>query len=102
MTPEAYEDVAALAPNNAYILGGAVAVAKVVDCRPFRPEDREAAWMMDWSEDELEGLYAWCLEDIRPIEPIDVKGKQRLFDVELEEEIEYLDIPGYTDRYNKH
>lgn len=58
------------------ILGGAICVANLVDCRPMTEADEEAALC-----DVYPGAFSWVLEDIRRIEPFKVKGQLRLFDV---------------------
>jgi len=59
--------------------GQALCVARVVNCRPMTKtvlEEKKA--MCNW----VSGLYAWELEDIRPIEPFEVKGKQGFYEVD--------------------
>ena len=58
--------------------GKAVAVANLADCRPMTPSDEQAA-RCGW----YDGAYAWVLEDIRAIEPFDVKGRLGIFTVEV-------------------
>ena len=63
---------------NDYPLGKALCVVKVVGCRPMKVPDEEKA-MCRWKC----GKYSWLLEDIRKIEPFDVKGSQRFYDVDF-------------------
>ena len=61
-------------------LGAVVGIAELVDCRPVRREDWKKACLPP-----LEGrLWAWVLEDARPLEPIPAAGKRTLFDIEEE------------------
>lgn len=54
-----------------------VAVANLIDCRPFEPSDRNAAMC-----DAPEGYFAWVLEDVRRfVKPIPVKGALGIWDV---------------------
>lgn len=62
-------------------LGQALAIVKLIDCRPMRKEDEEFAMCSC----EL-GRYAWILSDIRKIKPFPVKGQLGLYEVELREE----------------
>ena len=61
------------------ILGGAICVANLVDCRPMTEADEDAALC-----DVDPGAFSWVLEDNRKIEPFAVKGQRRLFDVPYE------------------
>src|ERR1700722_11217024 len=56
--------------------GVAVAIVRLVDVRPMHPRDATGA-AVPFSR----ALYAWVLEDPRPIEPFPVKGQLRLFEV---------------------
>jgi len=58
------------------ILGGAICVANLVDCRPMKKVDEESAMCSCYP-----GAFSWVLEDIRTITPFAVKGRLRLFDV---------------------
>ena len=59
--------------------GAAVAVARLVDCRPMEPEDVEQACCPV----QL-GAYAWQLTDIRPVEPFPVSGRLGLYEVAVD------------------
>ncbi|MCK9568878.1 ASCH domain-containing protein [Candidatus Pacearchaeota archaeon] len=63
-----------------YPAGAALAIAELVDCRPMTFEDRIAACCR-----YHDGLFAWVLANIRKIGAFPVKGKLRLFEVELPE-----------------
>ena len=85
-----------------FVNGAVLGKVQLVDIRPLTEDDLEKSWM---DPAELEAaetpLYAWVFDNAEPIaEPIEVKGKPRLFDVELpadttfvsfddEDEIEY-------------
>ena len=58
--------------------GKAVAVAKLVDCRPMTYADLPAACC-----DLYYGAQAWILEDVKAIEPFPVSGQLSLYDVEI-------------------
>ncbi len=57
--------------------GKAIAIAKLVDCRPMKFGDEELAMCSTYP-----GAIAWILEDIRKIDPFPVRGQLRLYDVE--------------------
>ena len=65
-------------PGLAYPRGMAVAICRLVDCREMRGGDEVAA-MCQWEP----GRYSWVLADVRSIKPFPVRGRQRLFDVDL-------------------
>ena len=85
-----------------FVNGAVLGKVQLVDIRPLTEDDLEESWM-DPAELEVAEtpLYAWVFDNAEPIaEPIEVKGKPRLFDVELpadttfvsfddEDEIEY-------------
>jgi len=60
--------------------GKALCVARLVDCRPMLVEDEGPA-RCRW----YNGAWAWVLEDIRPIQPFNVRGHLKLYDVVIEE-----------------
>ena len=67
-------------PPGPEAMGALVGVAELVDCRPVRREDWKKAGLPP-----LEGkLFAWVLEDARPIEPIPCPGRRLLFEVDEE------------------
>ncbi len=67
------------------LVGMAVAVTGVVDCRPMTREDEHAA-MCPW----VKGKFAWVLEGTRPIRPFRVKGALGIFNVAPVDPIEFL------------
>ena len=64
------------------IPGHALCVAKLADIRPFKKSDCKAACM--FKSEMPDKAFAWILEDVRPIEPVPVKGKLGLFDVDID------------------
>lgn len=77
------------------IPGYALCVAELVNVRPLKKADMDAAYLPD--EDYRKGLYAWELENIRTIQPIPVRGKPGLFDVD-DSLIKYIPDPEIDDR----
>lgn len=60
--------------------GHALCVAELVDCRLFDWRDTDASMVkLDYSRPGV--LYSWVLEDIRPVTPFAVRGRQRLFTI---------------------
>ena len=59
--------------------GMALCVAKLVDCRPMEKSDEDASMVRFH---RVAGRYSWVLEDIRPVTPFAVTGRQRLFNVD--------------------
>ena len=69
-------------PNHNFLslglrFGQALAVVKLVDCRPMMKEDEEKA-MCPCSP----GRYAWILKNIRKIQPFPIKGQLGIYEVE--------------------
>lgn len=62
--------------------GYALAIVRVVDCRPMSERDEPEA-CCTW----YPGAYAWVLDDIRRIEPFPLKGQLGLYEVELPESV---------------
>jgi hypothetical protein len=58
--------------------GYAVAVATLADCRPMNAGDEQAACCAVYP-----GAWAWVLRDVRPIRPFRVRGRLKLFKVEI-------------------
>jgi len=58
--------------------GCAVAVAKLVDCRPLTSADVEEA-CCDW----YPGAFAWVLTNICRVKAVSVRGQLGLFDVDV-------------------
>jgi hypothetical protein len=61
-----------------FLYGHALCSVRIVDVRYMRRGDEEKA-LVDEIDPEA---YSWVLEDIRPLIPFPVKGKQGFFDVE--------------------
>ncbi len=61
-----------------FLYGHALCVVRLADVRPMKKGDEEKA-LMDDSNPEL---YSWVLDDVRPVIPFSVKGRQGLFDVD--------------------
>jgi hypothetical protein len=59
------------------LAGYAIAIGKLIDCRPMTKNDEEEA-CCEW----YSGAYAWVFRNIRRIEPFPVKGQLRIFDVD--------------------
>lgn len=58
--------------------GCAVAVAELVDCRPMKRSDEEAACCPVYA-----GAYAWVLSNVRRIRSFPVRGSLGIFEVEV-------------------
>jgi hypothetical protein len=58
--------------------GCAVAIVRVVDCRPMTKHDEAAACCRLYA-----GAWAWILSDIRRVRPWPVRGQLRLFTAAL-------------------
>lgn len=56
--------------------GCALAIARLVDCRPMTATDETAACC-----ELYPGAWSWVLEDIRPITPFPVRGRLGFYDV---------------------
>ncbi len=52
------------------LTGHALAVVDLVDCRPMTPEDANLARVP-----YREGLWAWVVDNVRPLKPFPVKGR---------------------------
>lgn len=61
-----------------FLYGQALCVVRLVDVRYMRRGDEEDA-LVDEIDPEA---YSWVLEDVRPVIPFPVKGKQGVFDVD--------------------
>lgn len=60
-----------------HLHGMAICVVQVVNCRKMVPADCPLACILDFYPDH----FAWELIDARLIEPFEVRGQLRLFDV---------------------
>lgn len=58
--------------------GAALCIVDVVGCRPMTPGDEAAAGCA-----YAPGLWAWELENVRPLDPFPVVGRLGFFDVEV-------------------
>jgi len=69
-------------------LGQVICVVNVVGCEPLTPELLEAAFMLgdDWP---TEGLWAWHVENVRPVKPLAKRGSLSIWNVP-DEELQYL------------
>lgn len=59
------------------IFGVALCVVNVVGCSPMRYADQQDACCF-W----YPGAYCWELEDVRPVEQVQIKGSQGFFSVD--------------------
>ncbi len=59
--------------------GCAVAVAKLVDCRPMVRNDEEEA-CCEW----YSGAFAWVLTNVRRVKPIPIRGQLGVYDVSID------------------
>ncbi|MBP8646146.1 MAG: ASCH domain-containing protein [Syntrophobacteraceae bacterium] len=58
--------------------GQALCVVRIADVRPMRPGDEEEAMVNEIDPD----AFSWLIEDVRPVVPFPVKGRQGFFEVE--------------------
>jgi len=72
------------------LLGKAIAIGRLVDCRLMQPEDEEKAFVEYYPD-----LYSHIYEDVQPIIPYEWKGTQGWKEVSMEvkEKINFLWIP---------
>ena len=61
-----------------FLYGHALCLVAIADVRPMRRGDEEKA-LTDEIDPEA---YSWVLEDVRPVVPFPVKGRQGLFEVD--------------------
>ena len=80
--------------KDCFIFGKALAVATIRDCRPFQESDRLAAFIED--DFDAKNLFSWEFDNIRPIKPFNIKGQQRLLNVDVKN-IEYLNIDPFDE-----
>ena len=62
--------------------GFALCIVNLKNCRPMIPSDAAGA-RCEYREDL--NLFAWVLTDVREISPFRVRGRQGLFEVEVED-----------------
>lgn len=58
--------------------GKAVCIVELVDCRPMTKADEQAARCEIFPR-----AFAWLLDNIRPIEPFDVRGQLGFYEVDV-------------------
>lgn len=63
-----------------FLCGFALCIVNVVDCRLMNPDDVNEA-RCKWED----GAWAWVLSDIRRIKPFRVRGKQGIYEVEIDD-----------------
>lgn len=68
-------------------LGCVLCVVDVVDCRPMREGDQEAAWVED--EFEVDGQWVWEFANVREVKPLPKRGNCAMWHVP-DEELEYI------------
>lgn len=61
-----------------FLYGQALCIVRILDVRLMRKGDEEEA-LVDEIDPEA---YSWVLEDVRPVVPFPVKGKQGFFEIE--------------------
>jgi hypothetical protein len=61
-----------------FLYGKALCIVRITDVRLMRKGDEDRA-LVDQIDPEA---YSWVIEDIRPVIPFSIKGKQGLFDVD--------------------
>ncbi len=59
--------------------GFALAVADIIDCRIMTKEDEVAACCQIYAD-----AYSWVLSNVRPIQPIQIKGSLGIYDVPVD------------------
>lgn len=64
--------------------GKALCVVQLVDCRPMTTHDESAA-RCQW----YDGAWAWCIENVRPVEPFGVRGQLGIYEVD-DVEVRYV------------
>ncbi|MGV8119629.1 MAG: ASCH domain-containing protein [Candidatus Xenobiia bacterium LiM19] len=71
--------------------GKAICIVKLADCRPMQKADENAS-LCDFDE----YTYSWILENVRPIKPFPVKGKLKLYDVNIPQKRLPKGVNSYT------
>ncbi len=68
-------------------LGKAIAIDDLVDCRPMTKEDEDKCFV-EYRQDR----YCWIFDNVKPIEPFPIKGKQgwTILDEETKDKIKIL------------
>ena len=57
--------------------GMALCVVRLTDCRPMTTHDEPAARCQCY-----QGAFAWCIENVRPVEQIGVRGRLGIYEVD--------------------
>ena len=65
-------------PHETFPTGQALCVVELVDCRPMTKADEPAACCMIYP-----GAMAWVLDRVFRIDPFDVTGRQRIYEVDI-------------------
>lgn len=87
------------AEREGMLNGHAVAVVELEDVRPYVDEtDRDLAFLF---EDETFEGYSWVFKSVTPIKPIPVKGRLSLFELDIDEQIEYLELEHSPEDYEE-
>lgn len=73
--------------DEVLLLGQVLCVVDMVDCRPMRKGDREAAGVEE--DFPTRGQYVWEFTNVRPVKPLPKRGNCAVWTVP-DEEIEYL------------
>lgn len=68
-----------LCSGNIFHPGKAIAIGRLIDCRPMRKEDEDKCFVQFFSD-----LFCHVYEDVQAIEPFRWKGKQGWSEVPLE------------------
>jgi len=66
--------------------GCAVAIVNLADYRPMTTADEAEAGCKCY-----EGAYAWVLDNIRRIVPFPVRGKHRIFNIEVTRPLQFME-----------
>lgn len=66
------------------LYGQALVIAKVVDCREMVVADETAARC-----EVYPGAYAWVLENVRQVGPVDIKGQLKIYQRQVSDDIDY-------------
>lgn len=65
-------------PEPCAVLGHALAIADLVDCRPMTDDDIEPA-----VSERYHGAWAWVFENAQQYIPLPVRGQQRLWELDV-------------------
>lgn len=82
--------------DDIFPTGSALCVVSLVDVKPYNDKMENQARLIfdligeDFTEKDKPNGFAWVLENPRIIKPQKIKGKQRIFDLNIEPE--YVDV----------